>query len=299
MSMRENLTLPIRFFMLKIFLIRLFRLYFCYFPIRKGKFPVLVWLTKKELAKDLIQSARFDKNIIIEAHLDDWIQKQIYFFGRYEIEKEQTKFWNNFIQPGMIVLDIGANIGYYSLMAAKRTGKTGKVYAFEPVNNTFRLLVENIRINGFTNISAHKIAFSDTSGKTEIFTADSKNTGMSSFSEHVHFSGIKESVDMIEGDAFIASLNPLKIDLVKIDVEGAELKVLKGMIQSIIKFRPLILMEINELLLRNNKTSPAEIYLAFQNIGYSPYEFTHAGSLIPVEGFKESNLIAFMYSNNN
>src|ERR1700674_3161993 len=94
------------------------RLYFKYFPIRKGKIPILHLIDKTGLTKHYNLSSTFDKNISINLNLDDWIQKQIFYFGRYEIEKIETIFWQNIVKEEQYIFDIGANIGYYSLMAA-------------------------------------------------------------------------------------------------------------------------------------------------------------------------------------
>lgn len=256
----------------------------------------MTWMGRKGLSVGIIQKTKFDRDLIIEAHLDDWIQKQVYFFGRYEIEKNQTRFWTKFLNPGMVVFDVGANIGYYSLMAAKRVGKSGLVYSFEPVTETFRKLTINIQLNQFENIKVIKSALSDISGSFEIFTADEENTGTSSFSQHVHFSGVRETVTTITGDEFINTEKPERLDLVKIDVEGAEMKVLAGMMNTLKKFKPVLLVEINKALLENSGTSPSEIYQSLRGIGYEPYEINKHGDLDHLSEIKEGNLIAFLYS---
>ncbi len=284
--------------MIKLFLTRLLQLYFRYFPLRKGKIPVLRWLGKSGISSGIIQKTRFDKDLVIEANLDDWIQKQIYFFGRYEIEKNQTKFWKKYLRAGMIVLDIGANIGYYSLMAAKRVKGTGLVYSFEPVTDTFIKLNKNIHLNQFQNIKVINKAMSDTTGIIEIFTADVENTGTASFSEHTHFSGVREKVETITGDDFFLDEETKRLDLVKIDVEGAEMKVLKGMIKTLRKFKPLVLVEINKALLEKNGTRPYEIYQTLGSVGYEPYEINQKGDLFYLSEIQEGNLIAFLYHDN-
>ncbi len=280
--------------MLILLLARLFRCYFRCFPLNTGKFPVLSLISKAGIFNGLTAVAIFDKNIIIDANLADWIQKQIYFFGRYEIEKSQTIFWNNYLKPGMIVFDVGANIGYYSLMTAKRIGSNGRVYAFEPVTLTFRELTKNIQLNRFSNILPQKIALSNIQGLAEIFTANQSNTGTSGFSEQSNFSGIKETVDTIEGDKFIYSNNISRLDVIKIDVEGAELKVLGGLKDALKRFRPLVLIEINRKLLQKFDASPEQVYLCLHNEGYKPYRIDSKGNLIPVNSSTKGNLIAFM-----
>lgn len=282
--------------MFKLFILKLFRLYFRSFPIRKGKIPVLRWIQKKGISKGITRRTTYDYDILIETSLDDWIQKQIYFFGRYEIEKFETRFWKDFIKPGMVVFDVGANIGYYSLMAGKRVQVHGMVYSFEPVQETFMHLNRNIQMNSFSNIRSFKLALSDTEGYSDIYTANRENTGTAGFSNHIHFSGQKETVETITGDLFIDKQKIEKLDMIKIDVEGTEMKVLKGLAHSIKKHKPLILAEINRILLERNDANPEEIFSFFSAMNYRSNEIDKFGNLVPFKGVREGNLIAFIYS---
>jgi len=74
-------------------------------------------------------------------------------------EKNETKLFKKYIKENMGVIDIGANIGYYSLLAAKLVGKNGKVYAFEPETANYKMLLKNIEINGYKNIVSEQKAY--------------------------------------------------------------------------------------------------------------------------------------------
>lgn len=84
-------------------------------------------------------------------------------------EKYKTELFKKIITQGMTVVDIGASIGYYTLIAAKLVGKTGVVYAFEPEPCNYELLIKNIELNGFTNIVPIKKAVSNRHGKAKLY----------------------------------------------------------------------------------------------------------------------------------
>src|SRR5437879_3937805 len=78
-----------------------------------------------------------------------------------DFESTERKFVNAFLRPGDVFVDVGANIGLFTLVAALRVGSTGRVFAFEPTSETFERLVANVRLNKFTNVSPHRVALSD------------------------------------------------------------------------------------------------------------------------------------------
>jgi len=148
-----------------------------------------------------------------------------------EYEEETTKLFHEIIREGMTVLDLGANIGYYSLLAGSLIG-TGKVFAFEPFPETFSLLRRNIQINGFTNITPINKAVSNLIGKQKFFSVNDP-TSNSLFQKASGESTKTIEVDSITIDAFVYE-NKLTVDVVKMDIEGAEIQVLAGMNKTII-----------------------------------------------------------------
>ncbi len=85
-------------------------------------------------------------------------------------EPRTTEVFKCLLKPGMVVVDIGANFGYYALIAAQFVGSTGKIYACEPEPNNFRLLLNNIKINGFSNVAPLQIALSNRKGQDHPFS---------------------------------------------------------------------------------------------------------------------------------
>lgn len=131
------------------------------------------------------------------------------------------------VKAGMNVIDIGANIGYYSVIAAGRVGPKGKVFSYEPEGDNFALLQKNIEVNRFTWARAIRAGLSDQTGKRKLFVAKD-HTGIHSFADNRGVeTGIEIEIDTL--DRSLERFGSPKIDLIKIDIEGAEILALTGM----------------------------------------------------------------------
>lgn len=155
----------------------------------------------------------------------DGISQQLLFEGTYE--KSTTDLFRQVVRPNMNVIDIGANIGYYTLLAAKLVGNKGRIFAFEPEPANYALLVKNIKINEFKNITALQKAVSNKTGKVKFFL-DKAEPGAHSLYKVRESAAESIEVDCISLDDFFKD-NEGSVDFIKIDVEGAEVTVLLGM----------------------------------------------------------------------
>lgn len=144
-------------------------------------------------------------------------------------ESATTDLFRQILKPGMTVIDVGANVGYFSLLAADLVGSSGTVYAFEPEPENNTLLLTNIEINSYTNIRAKKVAVSNTCGSTDFFLSELDNGSHSIYEAGARGVAATLSVETTTLDAFIEEEEWPVVDLLKIDVEGAELMVLEGM----------------------------------------------------------------------
>ena len=152
------------------------------------------------------------------------IQQQLFWYGWYE--KEYVRTWEALVQKGSTVIDIGANIGYYSLVAAK---KGAKVLAFEPAPEHFSQLKKNIALNNLEQVHCFQKVVSDSNGLVPLYYSHSYNTGMTGLSQPEEFSGKKEMVPSVILDEVLQELGITQAGFIKIDIEGAELLALKGM----------------------------------------------------------------------
>lgn len=142
--------------------------------------------------------------------------------GKYE--PEETELYRTLIKPGDRVLDIGANIGYFTLLFARLVGPGGVVYAFEPDPDNFRLLRKNIKKNGYRNIRAFPFAVSDRTSKGNLYLNDYNMGDHRIFDSH---NGRKKIPIKIKAlDEFLPGLSPV---FVKIDVQGSEIMAFEGM----------------------------------------------------------------------
>ncbi len=140
------------------------------------------------------------------------------------------------ISSGDLVIDIGANIGYFTLIMAKGITENGKVFSFEPEPKNFELLKKNVEINNYSNVILEKKAIGNKTGIAKLYLADKKNNIFYSGMHRIFRSDLVSqilnpvSINIIKLDDYLQDLKFIKkIRLIKIDVEGAEFDVLKGM----------------------------------------------------------------------
>jgi len=161
--------------------------------------------------------------------LDKKDSLRISITGSYE--PAETALIKTLIKQGDTVVDIGANIGYYTLLFAKLVGEKGKVFAFEPEPENYELLEKNIQVNGYNNVVLIKKAALDTSGTTKLFLSDFSKVRHSVCKTWEHEKPIE--IESITLDSFFKD-HKGKIDFIKMDIQGAEGKALKGM-KSVLK----------------------------------------------------------------
>jgi FkbM family methyltransferase len=195
-----------------------------------------VGLTKTHVAGGLIQG--FLLNLDMQTEKDYWL-------GTYEINLQAAI--KKFCLPGMVVYDIGANIGYISLIFAKQVGAQGSVFAFEPLPDNFQRLTENIALNKLnSHISTFQAAIVDVPGTTSFFVHKSGAMGKAKGSlgrEEQYLSQI--NVKAVALDDFIFSQDHPHPDLIKMDIEGGEVLAIKGMHKTLLEIKPTMLIEIH------------------------------------------------------
>ena len=176
-------------------------------------------------------------------------------------EELTTQLFKEVVREGDTVVDLGANMGYFTLLAARLVGEKGRVYAFEPEPVNYDLLLRNIALNGYDNVVALQKAVSDTSDKVmlSIHSTDSGRHTIRQAGYGEEYGEVIE-VESVTLDSFFKD-KPFP-DVVKIDVEGAELQALAGMVRIIEAKRDLkIFIEFYPALLEES--------------GYTVEEFAH------------------------
>jgi FkbM family methyltransferase len=162
-----------------------------------------------------------------ESTLLDFIGKSLFLYGVWELH--ETRFMQRFLQPGMRFVDIGANIGYHTLIAARLVGESGAVYAFEPSDHTRRLLVRNLALNQARHVTVEAVAVTDFEGSIDFFESQSEQYHvLSSTIPSDRLSAVAKPVRATTLDTFLAERGIDGVDMVKVDVEGAEISVFRG-----------------------------------------------------------------------
>jgi FkbM family methyltransferase len=227
--------------------IRLFVPHFILVKLFPGKFMKNIY-NKFINIKDTIANKSF-KMYLRE---DSYIEKVIFSSGLYgNWEKESLKIWAQLSKRSQSIIDIGANTGIYSMLA-QNNNANAKVIAIEPVDLNFDILSKNIAKNNYP-IIAEKIALSDQEGTASMFMLKDRLNYMTSVNDdryalHPEIKGNTEVVEIevpIKPFSYVCDKHHLgKIDLIKIDVEGHEITVLKGMLPFLEQYKPAIIIEI-------------------------------------------------------
>lgn len=168
-------------------------------------------------------------------------QQKVFLLGKELLEPEVTQTLCSVLRPGMTFFDIGANLGYYTLLASKIVGSCGEVHAFEPAPVQFRHLALNVKINRAKNIRLNNLALAERSGDKELFLSDGWNQGIHSFAK---MSGPAHSclVQCTSLDEYVDRAGVAQIDVMKMDVEGSELFVLGGGKSALVDLRPRVII---------------------------------------------------------
>lgn len=158
--------------------------------------------------------------------VDPILERSVFLHGTYE--EGTLRIMSHILRDGDTFIDIGANIGLMSLHAAKTLSGSGKVLSFEPLSNTYDILLQNIKLNNFGNIEAANIAIGSTNGTVDIFENRAISRGSSSLIKPNHTES-SHRIPIKRLDEYLKE-HPINsnIDCIKIDVEGWELEVLKG-----------------------------------------------------------------------
>lgn len=181
-------------------------------------------------------------------------------------EKETTKLFEKIVKEGDVIVDMGANVGYFTLLSAKLVGEKGKVFSFEPNPKNFEYLTKNIELNGYRNIITEQKAVSDRNGKTELFICPydsghhtiNKADGIEAYRQGRKGKTYSIETETVRLDDYVRNRIE-KIDVIKIDIEGAEALAFSGMKETLNKNKNIkIFLEFFPLLIEKMGNSPKE-----------------------------------------
>lgn len=225
---------------------RLVRFYLTYFPLRNGKGRVYRAVQAKLLPPERWVTLKVRQGFWLRLDLLDPAQRYIYFFGEYD-ERHEIRLLERLLLPGDRVWDVGANIGYYALTAAKLVGPQGKVVAFEPAAHAWQALQDNIALNPWASIRLERLALSDRGGQATLHRQGDYADGGASLTARAGYHQETELVATTTLDDYLAQSQGPAPTFLKIDVEGHEESVLRGGQKLLTSPQaPIILLEMND-----------------------------------------------------
>lgn len=208
---------------------------------------------------------------------------EILNFGSYE--KDESNIVFQMLQDGDFVIDAGANLGWYSIQLAKRF-KNIVIHAFEPIPQTFSLLKKNIELNDLKNVILHNFALGKTSGVEDFFYFKGGSAIASRRNLLEHIKADKVSCKIITLDSMVNHLQLQRLDFFKCDVEGSELDVIKGGVQSLERFLPIIYIELFHGWCEKFGYVPNDVISILNAIGYDGFKI-HEKELTRVNNIEE------------
>jgi len=241
----------------------------------------------------------FDGDLEIEVRGIDRLGRRAFLDGYSE--REMAFLIDALTEDGMTVFDVGAHIGQFTLMAAKRVGPKGHVHAFEPTSATFAQLTRNIELNGLDHVVANQVAVFEADGELDFTVCEPGKGEFNSLGiprrPQDQIVGT-ERVRTVRLDTYCRECKIGTIDLMKIDVEGAELQAVTGARDLLVAAAaPTLLLEFSDATMAGMGSSTRELRLALEQMGFEFAVLDPAGTrLVPLatgsDGDTQLNVIA-------
>ncbi|MDR2724084.1 MAG: FkbM family methyltransferase [Holosporaceae bacterium] len=231
------------------------------------------WWKYLRIKKPIIM--RWVNNLILRIHPNNEIFRALFVRGIYD--PNLVVMVNAFLPRGGILLDVGANMGYISLWASKVVGAEGCIYAIEPSSRDYTRLVDNININGLNKIIfSYQLALSEKSGQRRLLIAAEERSALNTVGSEIVSKGVEiigdEVVNTLTLDEFIEKEKIQRMDVLKLDIEGSEVKALRGAKDTLKKHHPAIILGFNRNALKSCDTDYLELQKILDESGYCVYE---------------------------
>jgi len=229
------------------------------------------------MRRDLIGTSD-DLRFLFYCKLSSWLEKQLFLYGHFE--EAIRDFLVETLQPGDTFVDVGANIGCFTLRASEVIGATGKVLAFEPDPDAFPRLRANVQLNNFDNVILQNLALGANSGEMKLYRGGGDWTHCSSiYPSSWHNPDSYAIVKVSTLDDALEGLSVRAVRLLKIDVEGAELDVLMGSQNVLRELRPAVLLEVSRHTQEASGAAPSDVVRFLEEHGYHCYCLKETGEI--------------------
>jgi FkbM family methyltransferase len=189
------------------------------------------------------REGRIQKGLGRGLHFNGGDSAVAFLLGTHDMEVQHAL--HRLLKPGMIVYDIGANVGFTALLAQKKVGPTGQVVCFEPLADNARRIQQNAALNGFRAVSVRQIALGAEDGEAEFQCSDSPTWGRLAEAGAAPLATVSLKVPVRSLDSLVANDDLPLPQFIKMDVEGAEASVLRGSTTVLERARPVLVIELH------------------------------------------------------
>lgn len=245
----------------------IFRWYLSKFPLRDGKAYFYERFHGRLAPLERFAVVRLDKGFRMKLDLADPEQLKVYFYGHYH-ERYEADLVQRLLTEDDVFWDVGANVGYFTLVAATALKNRGQIVAFEPGQNALARLAENLALNTYRNIQIYPVAVTDREGEAVLHLAGDIADSSANLYQAGQTQAGQEVCRTVALDHFLRDEGLRPPDLIKLDAEGAELAVLQGAQGIIASTPPLLLMEMEEKTLLAAGASKAAVAQFLTGYGY-------------------------------
>jgi FkbM family methyltransferase len=249
--------------------LRAFCWYLRRFPWRDGKAWFYRHLHGKLAPAEGRLTTHLARGFTLRLDLADPVQRQLFFFGDYD-ERREADLVTRVLAPGEVFWDVGANLGYFTLLAGACLQNSGQVVAFEPGPDAYACLTANIALNSFTNILAYQVAASDRAGEAVLHSVQGQPDGRANLFRAGGGQTVSTRVATAALDGWRRQHSLAGPDFIKLDVEGAELMALTGARETLAEGDPLLLVEMKEAIFQSLGIGRAAIQELLGSLGYRP-----------------------------
>jgi FkbM family methyltransferase len=201
---------------------------------------------------------------------------------------------HDYLIPGGVFIDVGANVGAFSLVAARLVGPQGRVIAYEPSPREFGRLAMQIEMNQLAQVTLRQAGLAEQPGMAMLHLADVHSSGLNTLASRFVYqdtvSGGNCEVKLATLDDEAKSLNLARLDMLKIDVEGWETQVLMGARGTLARFRPILIIEVLQLALKDSGSSVEALEYWLHEFGYVFFRIDNCtGERVRVNTLKDCN----------
>jgi FkbM family methyltransferase len=224
----------------------------------------------------------YDGDLKFRCDPGSYIEWSVFFKGYYN--PDLSLAIKKLVEPGMQTIDVGANVGAYTLLIAKQAGTNGRVISIEPNPEVFKRLEYNITLNNLQNhVATHQIALSDHRGEAILFTPQAEyiNRGISSLQQYSEYLTEQTMVGVQTLDDFFADLKLDHLDFLKIDTDGSDALIINGGLKTITHFRPRIIFEANYIAHSEPDEAMERVHQELKKLDYQFFTVGYFGKLLP------------------